>query len=132
MWLGQRDAAMGHANGKLVTRELLFTAQDGRALNRNAFNRLWQKAWRAASVDPERGRQNGCHVLRHTAASAWLSAGLGLPKVAAHLGDTKEVVLATYAHFMPDDDDRARETMNAFFEEPGEASCATGVQRGLL
>jgi hypothetical protein len=54
------------------------------------------------------------------------------PKVAAHLGDTKEVVLATYAHFMPDDDDRARETMNAFFEEPGEASCATGVQRGLL
>ena len=23
--------------------------------------------------------------------------------------------LATYAHFMPDDDDRAREIMNAFF-----------------
>jgi hypothetical protein len=33
---------------------------------------------------------------------------------------------------MPDDDDRAREIMNAFFEEPGEASCATDVQRGLL
>ena len=30
------------------------------------------------------------------------------------MGDTKEVVLATYAHFMPDDD-RAREIMNAFF-----------------
>jgi ABC-type sugar transport system substrate-binding protein len=78
---------------------------------------------------------------RHTAASAWLSAGLGLPKVAAYLGDTKvaaylgdtkEVVLATYAHFMPDDDDRARGFMNAFFEEPCEASCAAGVQPGWL
>ena len=83
--------------------------------DRNAFNRVWQAAWRAAGIDPERGRQNGCHVLRHTAASAWLSAGLSLAKVAAYLGDTKEVVLATYAHFMPDDDDRAREIMNAFF-----------------
>ena len=47
--------------------------------------------------------------------STWLSKGLSLAKVAAYLGDTKEVVLATYAHFMPDDDDRAREIMNAFF-----------------
>jgi hypothetical protein len=54
-------------------------------------------------------------VPRHTAASTWLSKGLSLAKVAAYLGDTKEVVLATYAHFMPDDDDRAREIMNAFF-----------------
>jgi integrase len=66
------------------------------------------------NVNENYERQNGCHVLRHTAASAWLSKGLGLPKVAAYLGDTKEVVLATYAHFMPDDD-RAREIMNAFF-----------------
>ena len=54
-------------------------------------------------------------MLRHTAASTWLSKGLSLAKVAAYLGDTKEVVLATYAHFMPGDDDRAREIMNAFF-----------------
>jgi hypothetical protein len=57
-----------------------------------------------------------------------------LAKVAAYFGDTKEVVLATYAHFMPDDDDRAREIMNAFFspvsEGPGDASCATDVQAG--
>jgi len=105
----------GTPDGKPVTRELMFTALDGRALNRNAFNRVWQTAWRAAGIDPERGRQNGCHVLRHTAASAWLSKGLSLAKVAAYLGDTKEVVLSTYAHFMPDDDDRAREIMSAFF-----------------
>lgn len=122
----------GAPDGKLVTRELLFTTKDGRALNRNAFNRVWQKAWRAVGVDPGRGRQNGCHVLRHTAASAWLSSGLSLAKVAAYLGDTKEIVLATYAHFMPDDDDRAREIMNAFFEGSGEASCAADVQRRSL
>jgi integrase len=118
----------GVPDGKPVTRELMFTTSDGRAFDRSAFNRLWRAAWRAAGVDPERGRQNGCHVLRHTAASARLSAGLSLAKVAAYLGDTKEVVLATYAHFMPDDDDRAREIMNAFFaptrEGADRAPCA--------
>jgi integrase len=126
----------GTPDGKPVTRELLFTAPDGRALNRNAFNNEWRPAWKAAGIDPARGRLNGCHVLRHTAASAWLSKGLSLAKVAAYLGDTKEVVLATYAHFMPDDDDRAREIMNAFFTHPSNdtetGSCATDVQRGSL
>ena len=69
-------------------------------------------------MDPERGRLNGCHVLRHTAASEWLSKSLSLAKVAAYLGDTQEVVLRTYSHFMPDDEDRAREIMNAFFAPP--------------
>ena len=124
----------GAPDGKPVTRELMFTTPDGQALNRTAFNRVWRAAWRAAGVDPERGRRNGCQVLRHTAASAWLSAGLSLAKVAAYLGDTNEVVLATYAHFMPADDDRAREIMNAFFaptrESADHASCALIVPVG--
>jgi integrase len=122
----------GAPEGKPVTRELLFTGADSRALNRNTFNRDWRRAWKGAGV-PDRGpRLNGCHVFRHTAASVWLSAGLSLAKVAAFLGDTQEVVLNTYSHFMPDDDDRAREIMNAFFlSDSGEAdtrSCATDVQ----
>ena len=124
----------GTPDGRPVTRELLFTTESGQAWNRNVFNRIWHPAWRAAGVNPERGRQNGCHMLRHTAASAWLSAGLSLAKVAAYLGDTKEVILDTYAHFMPDDDDRARDIMNAFFlsGSGGAAggSCATDVQSG--
>jgi len=60
------------------------------------------------------------HVLRHTAASPWLSHGLSLAKVAAYLGDMEEAVLATHAHFMLSDDDRAREAMGAFL--PGHAS----------
>ncbi len=95
-------------------------------LSESAASRYWPI--------PSWARPNGCHVLRHTAASAWLSAGLSLAKVAAYLGDTKEVVLATYAHFMPDDDDRAREIMNAFFARTREgadhASCAPIVPVG--
>jgi integrase len=35
----------GAPDGKLVTRELMFTTPDGRALNRNAFNRLSVVRW---------------------------------------------------------------------------------------
>jgi integrase len=99
--------------GKPATRKLIFT-EDGRHLIRGAFNYRWRKAWRAAGV-PDRGRLNGMHVLRHTAASAWLSAGLNPAKVAAYLGDTPQVLLSTYAHFLPVDDDRARTIMSEFF-----------------
>ena len=58
---------------------------------------------------------NGCHMLRHTAASAWLSAGVALAKVAALPGDTQEVVLSTYSHFLPGDEDRARLVMEQFW-----------------
>ena len=99
--------------GRPVTRNLVFTEHGGH-LNRGSFNYAWRKAWRVAGL-PDRGRLNGCHVLRHTAASAWLSAGLNPAKVAAYLGDTPQVVLAIYAHFLPEDDDRARAIMGAFF-----------------
>jgi integrase len=106
-----------------VTRELLFTTSTGRPWARGRFNEHWGSARRVAGIPAEPG--NGCHVLRHTAASVWLSHGVSLAKVAAYLGDTKEVVLATYAHFMPSDDDRAREAMGAFFAGP----CASDVPR---
>lgn len=74
-------------------------------------------------------RGHGMHVLRHTAASAWLSAGVGVPAVAAWLGDTEATVLATYAHLMPDDTDRGRKAMDAFFTALAEGSCAADVQQ---
>ncbi len=99
--------------GKPVTRNLIFSLGGGQ-LDRSAFNYQWRRAWRAAGV-PDRGRLNGFHGVRHTAASAWLSAGLNPAKVAALLGDTLEDVLSTYAHFLPEDDDRARDIMGQFF-----------------
>ena len=60
-------------------------------------------------------------------ASTSLPAGVSLAKVAACLGDTKETVLSVYAHFLPSDDDRAREVMNTFFAGTSERSCARNV-----
>jgi integrase len=118
-------------HGKPVTRKLLFTV-NGDLVERNVFNWWWQKAWKAAGV-PDRGpRLNGCHVLRHTAASAWLSGGMNIAKVAALLGDTKEVVVRTYAHFMPEDDDQARVIMRRFFAGELKAPEATLEQTRVI
>ena len=90
---------------------------------RQRFNKLWARGRKAAGIPEERG--NGFYVTRHTAATTWLGAGVSLAKVAAYLGDTKETVLSVYAHFLPSDDDRAREVMNAFFARG--RSCARSV-----
>ena len=115
--------------GKPVTRRLLFTRPDGVSWNRGTANPAWRRAWRAAGV-PEADQVNGMHVLRHTAASAWLSRGLSLAKVASYLGDTQEVILATYSHFMPSDDDRARAIMEEFLAPLAERPSALTIPSG--
>lgn len=109
------------ADGKLdgdMTRRLVFS-NSGRPWYQGTLLGPWGRARKAAGV-PEVAPVNGWHVLRHSAASEWLSKGLSLAKTAAYLGDTKEVVLSVYAHFMPSDDNLAREIMNGFFT-PGES-----------
>ena len=64
------------------------------------------------------GLASGLALAVRPAGLAEVSGAQGrAPKiVSAKRSETiKEVVLATYAHFLPDDDDRAREIMNAFF-----------------
>ena len=70
------------------------------------------------------------HALRHTAASAWLSAGADIVAVAAWLGDTVETVHRTYAHLMPDADDRGRKAMDQFFRPSGDGGGALNVPSG--
>lgn len=120
--------------GEPVTFRLLVTTAAGRALHRSGFNTLcWHPAQEKAGITPKRergqkrapAREDGMHALRHTAASAWLAAGVDIVSVAAWLGDTVQVVLATYAHLMPDADERGRKAMNAFLQN---ASCAADVQ----
>lgn len=101
-------------DGKPHTALLLFTTSSGKALNRNDFNRLWRAARRSASVPDT--RDNGVHVLRHTAASAWLANGVDIRTVAEYLGHTDPgFTLRVYSHLMPDAADRARKAMDAFF-----------------
>ena len=85
----------------------------GGALNRNLFNGPhWRPALRKAGIAPN--RRQGTHVLRHTAASAWLSGGADIVAVAAWLGDTVQTVHGTYAHLMQDADARGRKAMHSF------------------
>lgn len=100
--------------GPPMTRELIFTRLDGRAHTRMSVNVGWNAARKRAGI-PFIKKATGQHVLRHTAATNWLANGLSLAKVAAHLGDTQAVVLDTYSHVLPNDDDRAREISNVFF-----------------
>jgi integrase len=106
-------------DGEPTTAELLFTGASG-ALERNEFNRMWRKVRKAAGVSDT--RENGMHVLRHTAASAWLAAGVDVRTVAEYLGHADPgFTLRAYSHLMPDAADRARKAMNVFFSG-GESS----------
>jgi integrase len=67
------------------------------------------------------------HVLRHTAASAWLSAGADIVAVAAWLGDTVETVYKTCAHLMPDADNRGRKAIDQSFRQSGREGSALDV-----
>lgn len=101
-------------DGDPVTYKLLLTRPGGLGMHRSRFNESeWRPALKAAGVEVH--RRNGCHALRHTAASAWLAAGVDIATVAAFLGDTVATVSATYAHLMPDGADRARKAMDVFF-----------------
>jgi integrase len=53
------------------------------------------------------------HILRHTAASVALTAGMRVHIVAARLGDRPEHILKTYAHLLPQSDELAAERVAA-------------------
>lgn len=118
-WHEPRNREM---HGRPVTVRLVLTAPRGGALRRQDFDeRVWRKALEAAGVTPT--RQDGCHALRHTAASVWLRERVDIVRVAAWLGDTVAMVAKTYAHLMPGDDDSdGRAATDAFL-----ASCARDV-----
>lgn len=100
--------------GEMVTASLLFPRSVGVALHRPSFNDMWRAALTKAGIPT--GRDNGCHALRHTAASAWLVAGVDIRTVAEYLGHSDPgFTLRTYTHLMPDAADRARKAMDMFF-----------------
>ena len=124
-------------DGEPVTRKLILTRPDGRAMQRDRADEDWRRALVDAGIVPAREPEdkrwppsgNGMHVLRHTAASAWLSAGVSVAAAAAWLGDTEATVPQTYAHLMPGDDDAGRTAMDGFFRATSALDVPSAVQR---
>lgn len=64
------------------------------------------------------------HDLRHHFVSVLLDAGLPVQEVAARIGDTIETVNRTYAHLMPEREDRTRQAISAAWSRPAAAGAA--------
>jgi len=122
-------------HGELVTVRLVLVNARGAPVRRTTFNdAVWHPAQERAGITPrrERGakrkpaREDGCHALRHTFASVQLRARVDVVRVAAWMGDTPEMVLSTYAHLLPGDDDAdGRAAVDEFLA----AACAPDVPR---
>jgi hypothetical protein len=102
-------------SGPAHTSELVFTNRDGWALTRAYYqHNAWTPALAAAHV--ERNRANGFHALRHHYASVLLQRGVSIRAVAEYLGHHDPgFTLRTYAHLMPEDEDRSRDAIDAAY-----------------
>jgi integrase len=85
---------------------LLFHSGERRVSRHMATNYAIQASAGTARADAR------WHALRHHHASTLLSAGLNPAVVAERIGDTLQVLMATYAHVMPNDDERVREVLD--------------------
>jgi integrase len=102
--------------------ELLFTNRDHGPLTRAYFtHNAWKPALGGAGL--ERNRMNGVHALRHHYASVLLENGVSIRAVSEYLGHHDPgFTLRTYAHLMPESEDRARAAIDAALGAPAESS----------
>lgn len=96
----------------------VFTWRDGELIHRTYYNNgVWKPALRVAEI--ETTRENGMHALRHHYASVLLEGGVSIRALADYLGHADPgFTLRTYAHLMPDSEDRARSVVDASFGGP--------------
>lgn len=97
-------AAASWADGDLV-----FCTSEGKPLNPNNLYRNFAAIIARADVPAIR-----IHDLRHTHATLLLAAGTPIKAVSERLGHAKtSITLDTYAHVLPDMQDRAVEAIDA-------------------
>ncbi len=88
--------------------DLVFCNELGAPIRPEWLTREFPKLRAAAGIPV-----GSLHVLRHTAATLALTAGVPLHVVAARLGDHPQTLLATYAHLLPNSDAMAAEAVAA-------------------
>jgi integrase len=91
-----------------VDRDLVFADALGGPIHPKRLTEWVAKHRKAAGIPT-----GSLHVLRHTAATLALTAGVPVHIVAARLGDDPKVVLSTYAHLLPQSDELAAERVAA-------------------
>lgn len=108
--------------GEMRGVELMFTNRDRGPLTRAYFtHNAWKPGLQAAGL--ERNRENGMHALRHHYASVLLENGVSIRAVSEYLGHHDPgFTLRTYAHLMPESEDRARSAIDATLGAPAESS----------
>ena len=106
---------MAYHYGHPHTARLLFVKADGLPWYRRNFECTWSKAREAAGAPAT--KENGMHVLRHTAASAWLAGGVDIRTLADWLGPG--FTFRTYTHLMPNASKRGRKAMDDFLAYVG-------------
>jgi integrase len=94
--------------------DLVLHGTDGRPLRRQRFGELWRQTRARAGLIAAK-----FHTTRHTFASTLIAAGVSVPATAEYLGHSPGVLLATYAHLLPGDHDRARSAVEAAFADIG-------------
>ena len=92
---------------------LVLHGPEGNPLRRQRFGAVWRKLQTDAGLPAAR-----FHDCRHTYASTLPSGGVSVPAAAEYLGHSPAELLATDAHLMPGDHDRARAVVQAAFASP--------------
>jgi integrase len=93
--------------------EYVFAGRFGRG-HRQSINRAWVAILRAAGITGLR-----IHDLRHSFASALVSAGASLPLIGALLGHSNPATTSRYAHLYDDPQRAAVERIGALVENAG-------------
>lgn len=88
--------------------DLIFPSAKGTPRNGYSVSKEFQRLANEAGLPTIR-----LHDIRHTAASIMLLHGEPPVRVAGILGQSVQVLLSTYAHYIPDDQERASELMDA-------------------
>jgi integrase len=112
------DALREHRDAQLLERDfaadayqdadLVFCDELGGSIHPQRLTERFAKRRKAAGIPT-----GTLHVLRHTAATLALTAGVPVHIVAARLGDDPKTVLGTYAHLLPSADEIAAQRVAA-------------------